>query len=199
MQFTLAAALILALSTLTSACSMSTQHVDTKKNPHPKMRYEVTLTIDKPPGPFDSITGYMQYEVTNKECVPVTGAPMNPLRLAPKAHPEIVFTRVAENVYATTVYADYFQDEDYFGLGVCHWSLMAVITSLNINKLSLSPSLDPEELFSQKSSITYFVRQVYLASDNSLPDFGQPSRDKYPPSRQKDIFSVTLSAKEHFQ
>lgn len=178
---------------------MSTQKVDAKKNPNPRMRYEATLTIDNAPGPFDSITGFMQYEVTNKACVPETGGPMNPLRLPPKAHPEIVFNKVAENVYKGAVYADYFQDENYFGLGVCHWSLIAVITSLNINKLSLSPHLSPEQLFSQKTITRYFVRQVYLDNDNSLPDFGEPSPTNYPTNRQKDIFSVTLTAKEGFQ
>lgn len=199
MRFSLKLILILALSFLNCACSMSTQKVDAKRNATPKMRYEVTLTIENAPGPFDSVTGFMQYEVTNKDCVPVTGAPMNPLRLAPMADPKIVFTKVADNVYKAAVYGDYFKDEDYFGLGVCHWSLMAVITSLNINKLSLSPHLSPDELFSQKTITRYFVRQVYLQNDVSIPDLGEPSPANYPPDRQKDIFSVTLSSKEGFQ
>ena len=199
MRFTLAVVLILALSTLTSACSMSTQHVDTKKNPHPKMRYEVTLTIDKPPGPFDSITGFVSYEVINKECVPVTGAPMNPLRIPPMEDPEFTFTKVADNVYKTTVYADYFQDEDYFNLGVCHWSLMAVTARLKINKLTMTPDLFAEDLFSQKSATRYFVRQDYLANDTEGSSIGRLDPNNYPADRQKDVFGVTLSAKESFQ
>ncbi|MQQ99823.1 hypothetical protein [Glaciimonas soli] len=43
---------------------------DIKQNPHPKMRYEITLTIKDAPGPFDAVTGFMQYDVTNEQCSP---------------------------------------------------------------------------------------------------------------------------------
>lgn len=191
--------LTFALSAFTSACSMSTEKVDAKKNPDPKMRYEVTLTIDNAPGPFDSITGLMEYEVTNRECVPVTGAPMNPLRLPPKEHPEIQFIKVADNVYKGAVYGDYFQDEDYFGLGACHWSLTSVTTSLNVNKLSFIPRLSPDQLFSKKSATTYFVYRIRKNGDSNMSDFGEPSPSEYRSDRQKEVFSVTLSSKEVFE
>ncbi|WP_225563045.1 hypothetical protein [Rhodanobacter sp. DHG33] len=40
-----------------------------KKNSHPIKRYEITATTDAP-GPWDSVKGYIAYEVTNPECVP---------------------------------------------------------------------------------------------------------------------------------
>lgn len=169
---------------------------DIKQNPHPKLRYDVTVTIDGAPGPFDSVDGFMQYEVTNKACVPETGGPMNAMRLAPMANPAIAFKKVWDNTYKGAVYADYFLDEDYFGLGVCHWSLMAVITGLNINMLTLSPDLSSEQLFAQKSVTTYFVRQDYLTNDLKSISIGETSRSHYSADRQKDIFSITLTAKE---
>lgn len=191
--------LLVFIALVSSACD-SRMTPDIKQNPHPAMRYDVTITITGAPGPFDSVGGFMQYEVTNKACVPETGGPMNPMRLAPMSNPPIVFTKVADNIYKGTVYADYFLDEDYFGLGVCHWSLVNVSAELKIRNITLVPSISPDELFSQKSIPTYFVRQMYeIHSDIELSDFGEPNPSNYPPDRQKGIFTITLASREDFQ
>jgi hypothetical protein len=196
MQAPLTTFLALALSAFTSACSMSTEKVDAKKNPDPKMRYEVTLTIDNAPGPFDSITGFMQYEVTNIDCVPETGVPWNRMRLPPQIDSEITLTRVGNNIYKGAVYGDYFQDEDYFGLGMCHWSLAAVGTHLNINKTAFITTIFRDDLFAQKSVTRYFSREIYLNKDINIPDSGRSHRTDYSPETQDGVFSVTLSTKE---
>ena len=175
---------------------MSTEKVDAKKNPDPKMRYEVTLTIDNAPGPFDSITGFMQSEITNRECVPETGAPWNRMRLPPQVDPEITFTRVGSNIYRGTVYGDYFQNEDYFGLGVCHWSLAAVGVHLSINKTAFITTIFRDDLFAQKSVIRYVSREIYLNKDIDIPDSGRSQRTDYSPETQDGVFSATLSSKE---
>ncbi|WP_266169272.1 hypothetical protein [Dyella subtropica] len=192
--FSLAFAVPFAL--ITTACSSSMNTPDIKQNPHPKMRYEITVTIDGAPGPFDSISGFMQYEVTNKQCIPLTGGPMNAMRIPPTAHPAIDFKRVSDNVYTGTVYADYFLDEDYFGEGVCHWSLMSATARLKVKNLTLVPYLLSDEIFSQKSVEAYFVRGDYSDNDQERGSSGSRRSSDYPPELQKDIFSITLVAKE---
>lgn len=172
---------------------------DIKKNPHPKMRYEVTISVDGAPGSFDSVGGFMQYEVTNLDCVPVTGAPLNPLRIPPMRNPRIAFARVSDNVYRGTVYADYFQDEDYFGLGECHWSLMSVGAELKVKQLTLVPHLSPENLFLQKSEVTYFMDANYRDNDKERSSFGYMDRSRLKPELQKNVFSITMAAKEDFE
>lgn len=202
MKTSTASVLILSLVLTTSACSSHMNDPDIKQNPHPMMRYDVTITIEGAPGPFDSVGGFMQYEVTNLACVPETGGPMNAMRIPPNAFPRIAFNKVAENVYTGTVYGDYFQDENYYGLGVCHWSLTGVVTELKINKVTLDPYLSPEQLFSQRSVTSYFVRRSYLDSKNAaveLSFYGEPDPSKYPADRQNGIFSITLTAKESAQ
>lgn len=180
-----------------SACQPDTINPATKLNPHPKMRYELTLKINGAPGPFESILGVMFYEVTNKDCVPETGAPMNPLRLAPQANPQIVFEKVADNVYRGIVYGDYFKDENYFGLGVCHWSLTGLAARLKIGKNTLVPYMSPEQLFSQQPVVAYFTQLSYTMNDGAEVSIsGEAQRTNFSPDRQSTLFSVTLSSRE---
>jgi hypothetical protein len=53
----------------TSACG-SLMNPDIRQNPHPKMRYDITMTIEGAPSPFDSVNGHMQYDISNERCAP---------------------------------------------------------------------------------------------------------------------------------
>ncbi|RUL66557.1 hypothetical protein EKH79_01655 [Dyella dinghuensis] len=172
---------------------------DIKQNPHPTMRYDVTITIEGAPGPFDSVDGIMQYEVTNLACVPKTGGPMNAMRIPPKAWPRITFNKVSDNIYKGTAYGDYFKDEDYFGLGVCHWSLIAARAELKVNKLTLVSYLSPEQLFSQQTVPSYFVREDYDDNQHERSSSGETHLTDYLRSRPQSVFSITLTAKESAQ
>src|ERR1700752_4864262 len=103
MRSRLAGTLML-LALLTSACNSSMKTPDIKLNPHPRMRYEIALTIHDAPGPFDSVSGYMQYEVTDKHCSPenpISGTWNPPFKDIP-----IAFTRMGDNIYTGTVHFD---------------------------------------------------------------------------------------------
>ena len=75
-------------------------------SPPPVMHYDVTVAIDDAPSPLDSVSGFMQYEVTNKACVPETGGSMSAMQLSPMSNPPIVFTKLSDNIYKGMVYAD---------------------------------------------------------------------------------------------
>lgn len=179
-----------------SACQPDTLHPYTRLNPSPKMRYEITLEINGAPGPFDSVSGVMLYEVVNKSCVPVTDSLMNPLRLMPQANLQITFDRVSENVYRTVVYSDYFQDEDYFGLGICHWSLKGSIARLKIKKNTMAPYLSSEQFFSQQPVLLYFTKDSYLNGDMEVSFHGESVRSNYSADVQDELFSISIIAEE---
>ncbi len=170
---------------------------DIKQNPHPKMRYEITLTIQGAPGPFDSVTGFMQYEIANEECAPkdtFAGVYHKP----PIQHPPIVFTRVSDYVYTGIVHLDLMQDEDYYGLAVCHWAMTAAIVELKAKGATFSTSASLDDVVAQKPSTKYLWKQAYLdpasgdSSGNSVPliDAVKQHPERY--------FSATLIAKEDF-
>lgn len=189
--------LLLSLVTL-SACGSSMQTPDIKRNPHPKMRYEITMVVKDAPGLFDSVTGFMQYDIANEQCAPFEKF-IGIYRKPPGQSPPIVFNRVGDNEYKGQLYLDFFLDEDYYKLGVCHWSLVAAVARLKFQEASFGPDLLQEQIISQKSVTLYFPKSGY--GDNSIKDMnyvGSTMSDAVAQHRA-DFFSITLSAKERFE
>jgi hypothetical protein len=169
-----------------------------QRNPQPKMRYELTLTIQDAPGPFESVTGHMQYEVENERC-----SPENPISgtygKRPYKDVPIEFTRTGDNTYTGTVYLDLLRDEDYYGLGVCRWKMVAAIVAMTEQDVTFSPDIPLDKIATQQSKTLYFPKKAYRnASLKGSGDGGMPMSEIVAQYRN-DFFSATLTAKENFQ
>ncbi|KIS38754.1 hypothetical protein GT799_18795 [Stenotrophomonas maltophilia] len=96
-----------------------------KLNPSPQQGYELVLTLKDAPGPFAMVEGVAQYDASNYAAcgriVPATGTAGRITSQEP-----IALRQVGENEYRGTFYLDRMQDEDYYGRGVCHWTLTGV-------------------------------------------------------------------------
>lgn len=175
---------------------------DIKLNPHPKMRYEVTLTIEDAPGPFDAIEGSAGYQVSNDRCVPLE--PFSGAKLTPTKHVPMVLQRVSDKVYKGELYVDLLQDEDYFGRGLCRWSMPFADFDLQIGNHMFSHSIALDEILSKKAAARYFNKKAYFSpearskrGDHPFIDDGNAlSSDFKEPS---NTFSMTLSAEEKLQ
>src|ERR1700744_1671442 len=132
---------MLALAFLTSAYASAMNTPDIKRNPTPKKRYAIPLTVDSAPGPFDSITGFVEYKVANDEFVPLE--PVSGATIAPEEKVPGGFRHEKDGVYIGTIYTDLMQDEDYYGLGVCHWKVVAASALLKNNAGEFSPAIFP--------------------------------------------------------
>jgi hypothetical protein len=188
------ALMLLALST--SACDSSMNTPDIKRNPHPKIRYEITLTIHDAPGPFDAVSGHVQYEVADERCSPentYTGT-WNP----PHAREPFALSQVDDHSYSGTVYLDLLQDEDYYDLGVCHWRAAFAVADMKVEDVTFSTSVSSNDMTAQRPSTEYLWKQAYMgpASDdgsgNSVPLIEAVKRN---PER---YFSATLTARAAF-
>jgi hypothetical protein len=174
---------------------MNAPHI--KQNPHPRMRYEITLTIKDAPGPFDAVTGFMQYDVTNEQCSPYNEF-IGIYRKPQGQSPPIVFVPVGNGEYRGTIYLDLLQDEDYYGLGVCHWSMTAAIVELKVGEATFSPDMMQSQVVSEQTIARYFAKRSY--GDNSIKDMnyiGTTAEDVA--QRRDEFFAVSLSAKEKFE
>ena len=163
---------------------------DVKLNPDPRMSYEITATVTGAPGTFESVEGSVDYKVTNLASVPVThgsGATVEPQKRVP-----VVFKRVAAGVYKGVVHLDQIQDEDYFGLGVCHWSIVGTSVDFHHDQVNFSPAIYLDDILNGTNFVRYFSIKSYENASRDRIDIGAPSKSAYDePSR---TFAITLKA-----
>jgi hypothetical protein len=192
-------ALPLLFALTTSAFGSPMKTPDIKQNPNPTQRYDITLKIDDAPGPFDAISASLDYQVSNDRCVPLT--PGSGATIVPQEHIPLALTHVGGNVYTATIYTDRFLDEDYYGMGVCHWEFVAVGIELKIGQVDFSPSLFLKDLKAGHAVVTYFSKNQYARSVDpgmqNLTDTGRFHREEY--KDPANTFSATLSAQERVQ
>ncbi|MDA7418423.1 hypothetical protein PGB34_18800 [Xenophilus arseniciresistens] len=151
--------LALGLAIATAACGQSMKKPDIKLNPNPKLRYEVTLTIDEDvPGPFESVIAFSYYQ-TDENCVPmqlISGAVLSVDHRVP-----VTLHQTAPKTYRGTVYLDLLQDEDYYGLGVCRWSLMSFNAQMKAGEVTFGASLDGKEVATGSPRVQYFPKSYF--------------------------------------
>jgi len=183
-------ALFVLLSTY--ACDATMKKPDIKLNPNPRMRYEITMRIEGAPGKFDRIEGYADYEVVNPASVPLT--PFSGATIVPQRRETIEFKPVSENVYKAEVYLDRFMDEDYFGQGVCRWSLVSVGAGLRHGPITFSPGILNKDILGGSTVTRYFANASYADGSMERIDIGVGDPKEY--KRPDDTFTVTLQASE---
>src|SRR5690606_27347179 len=93
-----------------------------KRNPNPTA-YEITMTIENAPGPFGIVRAAMQYEVLDLDCRPYLGG-MAGTRASLLEWVPVELNHVSGTTYRGVIYDNLLVDEDYYSLGVCHWSLV---------------------------------------------------------------------------
>lgn len=165
-----------------------------KKNPHPIKRYEITATADAP-GPWDSVKGYIEYEVGNRECVPrgsFTGG-----QNVPNVDFNFEMTRVNEKTWKGYFYSDFLEDADYFGLGACHWIVGTVAPKFIAHGESFTSGDALSALLQKEQETEYFKKSDF--TDRSFTGDGSlPYSDKNPNYIENPdaFFPITITVKE---
>ncbi len=165
-----------------------------KKNPHPVKRYEVIATADAP-GPWDAVSSYLNYEVVNPACTPedkFLGVHEMP-RIVGQ---DIEMTKVDDKTWKGYFYRDLIQDEDYYGLGICHWDTTSVSADFVVHGETFG-SGDVLEVLLQKGPQTMYFKKSDF-TDRSLKDGGDGFSSVYPQYvKQPDaFFPITVTVKE---
>lgn len=172
-----------------------------KLNPAPQRAYRITLTIADAPGPFASVEGVAQYDVSNDD---QCGKRIEWAGVTPRITSNETFElfKVSETEYEGTVYGDQILDENYYGNGVCHWELTEVRARLRATgdetETRFVPDIVAGQVFAQQSVTKYFWSGYYPRAANSenYPEFGAPDLSSVPADRRNEFFTITMAAKE---
>ncbi len=95
--------------------------LEVRANASPRKQYAIVIAFDGLPGPIIDVQAIADYAVDNVECVPpllLSGA-----RLRPEHTLKLDLQSIDTNRYGLHLHADALRDEDYFGMGVCRWSM----------------------------------------------------------------------------
>lgn len=166
-----------------------------KMNPHPIKRYEIIATADAP-GPWDSVSGYLHYEVVNKGCTPedkFLGVHIMPEGVEHKFE----MTRLGEITWKGYFYRDLIQDEDYYGLGACHWDIAGVTPVFVVHGKTFASARGIEDYLSKGPQTEYFKKNAFLdrssTSNDALPFLAVRTEvARHPDS----FFPITVTVKE---
>jgi len=170
------------------------------KNPHPVKRYEVTA-MSEAPGPWDSIKGYIGYDIEKAKdgiakCVPMDSF-LGEQSLT-SIGIDIEMTRVDDHTWRGYFYRDALQDEDYFNLGVCHWDVTSVGVSAAAKGVRFGWGDMLVSLLHDGPGTSYFKKSAY----------GDPAMVGYPALNLNNTdtevfqhpyayFRVTIAVKEN--
>lgn len=169
-------------------------------NPAPSRAYEIRVSVAEAPGPFVAVEGVAQYDVENAaEC----GAPEPVSGAIPRitSNEPIALSKVSDTEYAGTVYVDRIRDEDYFGRGVCRWSLVEARVRLqgatDERATRFVAALPAPEIEAEGDHATYFWKGHYPhAQMTGYATSGHASLDHVPEGERGEFFTVTLKAAE---
>lgn len=175
----------------------STSEIAIKPNPAPQQPYTLTLAFSDLPGKPSEVKGTLDFEVSNLDCVPMDyKRAVGGVKLAPQHSVPVEFRLNDQGSYIARVNADALLDEDYYGLGVCHWALASATVHFRSPSTRFVGGAGADAVMSGDS-----VTQHYLVNDfNKKPDvmdivFGEDSPTFYQASAGPQ-FTMTMSARK---
>lgn len=177
----------------TTACTQP-RKIEIQDNPFPRQRYEVTLQIHQPPGSFENTArGWVYYRVVNDRCVPLT--PFEGATIYPDKTVAFTVTRVSDTVYRGTFFADRLKDQDYYGLGVCHWAINTLGIELKGNGVAYNTAMSGADLTSGKPVPTYYLVTEYQGKLGFMQANGTTNRELFRAQPPGNVFDMTLTTR----
>ncbi|HZX80251.1 MAG TPA: hypothetical protein VFE72_04770 [Lysobacter sp.] len=162
--------------------------------------YEITLKIANAPGPFGVVAAAMTYDVENPLCLPRLGG-MSGTRVQARHSVVVELQRIAPDTYRGVAYDDMYVDEDYYGLGVCHWKLTGVGFGFKATgapgETRFGEFLWHDDIVAERPVRAYFANLYYPRIDVAdYPAEGERDLSKFRPEVRDAMFTAEFSIRK---
>lgn len=162
-----------------------------QRNPHPVKRYEIIATVDAP-GSWDSVSGAVFFEVANLACTPEDKF----LGVHAKTRDVTIdfeMAKMDERTWKGYFYRDSMLDEDYYGLGVCHWDVTQASPVFSVHGENFVPGSGLENI---KPLTRYFEKSEFMDDSRTGAAFDLPANNPKYVHSPKAFFPITVTVKE---
>jgi hypothetical protein len=159
-------------------------------NPNARMA-DVEISIEGVPGPFDTANATANYAVDNVACAPAQ--PISGAQLAPQRKIPVELRKVSGTRFEGSMLLNPFIDQDYYGLGPCHWVVAGLTVTVKQGRKTFDVILPGKEAERKETFATYFPKSGY-SDAGSTRVFGVHNLSRF--ANPDDAFSITVKAKE---
>ncbi|UPG91568.1 hypothetical protein L2Y96_07300 [Luteibacter aegosomaticola] len=185
----------IAATVVTALILYSLDH-DYSPHANPKAHRWSTVTISTSDLPFTPEAPSVDavYAVSNLSCMKprmVSGAlPMPQKTIA------IPVVKLSDSSYAAKLPLDPYADENYDGLGDCHWDFASATFNMKHGPRHLRATISNKAVESNGSETRYFTSWQFNSSPTDLPQTGISNPQVLHPRDGESLHAVTLTAKE---
>jgi hypothetical protein len=165
-------------------------------HPSPTQRYVLTLRFDGVPGEIADLAATADFEVDNRECVPYdfTRA-VGGVRLPPRHSAPLALQRVDDHTWTAELFEDALQDEDYYGLGVCHWALNNATVHFHSKATHFVGGMPADRLLAGGTVTDHFLARDFAQKPAPMDVvFGEESAGFYQKAAGPQ-FTLTITAR----
>jgi hypothetical protein len=171
--------------------------ITVKPNPAPHQRYQLTLTFAGLPAAVNELKGSLDFEVTNRDSVPLDyGRAVGGVLLTPQHSVPVEFTRSDDGAFTAMVNADALLNEDYYGLGVCEWSLISATVRFRSPTTPFVGGMGGDALIAGNTVTQHYLQRDFEHKPEVMDVvFGEDSATFYQTSAGPQ-FTLTISARK---
>lgn len=158
----------------------------------PRLRYTLELEIQDARGPFDRLSALAQFDVINAKCLPEQAIPG--ARITPRKQNPISLFSTTTGKYEGAFYLDADQDDNYFDLGVCYWSLTSINVLTTKRRIPYTIHVISESDKISQSSKRYFSKKIHENLTSHFVDNGSTAHLSI--KNPKTAFSIEATIRE---